>query len=77
MNLGHRSSLLRGTIVALCCAATLVSGAEDQHDIVVYGGNSGGVVAAVQAARSGHSVILISPTQKLGGLTASRPLASA
>ena len=57
-------------IVALSCATGAVSAAEASHDIVVYGGASGGVVAAVQAARSGHSVILISPTQKLGGLTA-------
>jgi hypothetical protein len=40
-------------------------------DIVVYGGTSGGVVAAVQAARDGRSVVLISPTAHLGGLSAS------
>jgi len=45
--------------------------AEDIHDVVVYGGTSGGVVAAVQAARSGKSVILVSPTTHLGGLTTS------
>ncbi len=41
------------------------------YDIVVYGGTSGGVVAAVQAARSGKSVVLISPVTHLGGLTSS------
>jgi hypothetical protein len=71
MNPTHRPLLLRVTILALTCAATSVFAAERPHDIVVYGGTSGGVVAAVQAARSGHSVVLISPTQKLGGLTAS------
>lgn len=46
--------------------------AEEAHrDIVVYGGTSGGVSAAVQAARSGRSVVLISPTTHLGGLTTS------
>lgn len=55
----------------LLAPATFLNAAEESHDIVVYGGTSGGVVAAIQAARSGHSVILISPTQKLGGLTAS------
>ncbi len=44
---------------------------EAAHDIVVYGGTSGGVTAAVQAARSGRSVVLISPTGHLGGLTSS------
>ena len=67
----HIHTILITALLALTCAATLVSAAENPHDIVVYGGTSGGVVAAVQAARSGHSVVLISPTQKLGGLTAS------
>lgn len=39
------------------------------YDIVVYGGTSGGVAAAVQARRMGRSVLLIEPTQRLGGLT--------
>ena len=41
------------------------------YDIVVYGGNSGGVTAAVQAARMGKKVALISPISHLGGLTSS------
>jgi arylsulfatase A-like enzyme len=40
-------------------------------DVVVYGDTSGGVTAAVQAARMGKSVLLISPTGHLGGLTSS------
>ena len=65
----HIHTILITALLALTCAAALVSPAENPHDIVVYGGTSGGVLAAVQAARSGHTVILISPTQKLGGLT--------
>ena len=38
-------------------------------DVIVYGGTSGGITAAIQAQRLGHSVILIEPTQHLGGLT--------
>jgi len=38
-------------------------------DVVVYGASSAGVVAAVQAARLGHSVVLIEPSNHLGGLT--------
>lgn len=41
------------------------------YDVVVYGGTSGGVIAAVQSAKSGKSVVLISPTAHLGGLTTS------
>lgn len=38
-------------------------------DIVVYGGTSGGVAAAVQVARMGGDVLLVSPDTQLGGLT--------
>lgn len=38
-------------------------------DICVYGGTSGGVAAAVQAARQGRSVVLVAPEAHLGGLT--------
>ena len=38
-------------------------------DVVVYGGTSGGVVAAIQAKRMGKSVVLIEPTKFVGGLT--------
>jgi len=42
-----------------------------QADVVVYGDASGGVTAAVQAARMGKKVILISQYGHLGGLTSS------
>lgn len=38
-------------------------------DVCVYGGTSGGVVAAVQAARMGKRVVLAEPGRHLGGLT--------
>jgi hypothetical protein len=56
-------------VFAIC--APMLSAAPAVHDIVVYGGTSGGVTAAVQAAKSGKSVVLISPTTHLGGLTSS------
>ena len=37
--------------------------------ICVYGGTAGAVIAAVQATHLGHSVILINPDAKLGGLS--------
>ncbi|MFP4353826.1 MAG: FAD-dependent oxidoreductase [Phycisphaerae bacterium] len=46
---------------------TATAGAENYNaDIVVYGGTSGGVTAAVQAARMGKSVILIDPGDYVG-----------
>lgn len=41
----------------------------NEYDVVVYGGTSAGVTAAVQCSRMGKSVVLIEPTQFLGGLT--------
>ncbi|NQV24946.1 MAG: FAD-dependent oxidoreductase [Rhodopirellula sp.] len=38
-------------------------------DVVVYGGTSGGVIAAVQAKRMGHSVVIVCPEIHLGGLS--------
>ncbi|MGB3777960.1 MAG: FAD-dependent oxidoreductase [Tunicatimonas sp.] len=40
-----------------------------QHDIVIYGATSGGIAAAIQASRLGKSVLLIEPTERIGGLT--------
>ncbi len=42
---------------------------KDRYDIVVYGATSGGIIAAVAAARKGYSVILVEPSGHLGGLT--------
>lgn len=41
----------------------------EQYDVVVYGGTSGGVTAAVQAKRLGKSVVIVCPDQHLGGLS--------
>lgn len=38
-------------------------------DLCIYGGTSGGVVATLQASRLGKSVVLVEPTQHLGGMS--------
>lgn len=38
-------------------------------DIIIYGGTSAAVVSAVQAKKSGKSVIVVSPDKHLGGLS--------
>jgi hypothetical protein len=43
--------------------------AAEAVDIVVYGGTSSGIIAAIEAKRSGKSVVVIEPTEHLGGLT--------
>ncbi|UCG56558.1 MAG: FAD-dependent oxidoreductase [Phycisphaerales bacterium] len=40
------------------------------YDVVIYGGTSAAVAAAVQAKRMGKTVIIVCPDKHLGGLTA-------
>ncbi|MBK6284446.1 MAG: FAD-dependent oxidoreductase [Draconibacterium sp.] len=42
---------------------------QTSYDIVIYGGTSAGISAAIQSSRMGKSVVLIEPTQRIGGLT--------
>jgi FAD dependent oxidoreductase len=39
------------------------------HDLVIYGGTSAGIMAAVQAVRMGRQAIVIEPTHRIGGMT--------
>nr|WP_238325401.1 FAD-dependent oxidoreductase [Lunatimonas lonarensis] len=41
----------------------------DSTDLVIYGGTSAAITAAVQAKKMGKSVIIVSPDKHLGGLT--------
>ena len=40
-----------------------------KYDVIIYGGTSGGISAAIQTSRMGKSVVLIEPARRLGGLT--------
>ncbi len=64
-----RSSFVMTAIVGLMLSASPVHAAE-QYDLVVYGGTSAGVVAAVQAKKMGKSVVVVGPDVHLGGLSA-------
>ena len=62
------------TLAPLILLIALVGCSRDatevhEADIVIYGGTAAGVVAAVQAARMGRSVILVGPDKHLGGMT--------
>jgi hypothetical protein len=39
------------------------------YDLVVYGGSSAGIIAAVQAKRMGKTVVVVAPDRHLGGLS--------
>jgi hypothetical protein len=55
--------------VILMCAAATGAASTREYDVVVYGGTSAGVAAAVQTARMGKSVVLIEPSRHIGGLS--------
>lgn len=40
-----------------------------EHDVVIYGGTSAAVMAAVQCQRMGKSVVVVAPNTHLGGLS--------
>lgn len=58
------------SFVILCQFGVCNAAAENSdYDLVVYGGTSAGVIAAVQAKKMGKSVILVCPDTHLGGLS--------
>ena len=59
------------SLFLLCLTFLLVNAAvaQQQVDICVYGGTSGGVIAAYTAKKAGKTVLLIEPGKHLGGMT--------
>jgi hypothetical protein len=68
--------LLKAFLPALLALAFFIQGCnESQHelyeaDVIIYGGTSAAVIAAVEVVQSGKTVIVVSPDTHLGGLTA-------
>jgi len=50
-------------------AGNSVGGESPVYDVVIYGGTSAAVTAAVQTAIMGKSVVIVSPDKHLGGLS--------
>lgn len=75
--INHKYSLMRmyrflPAWLALIWSSVIFSGsimASGRYDIVIYGGTSAGISAAIQASRMGKSVLLIEPSGRIGGLT--------
>ncbi len=63
----QRQRLITALVFALVVFSRRASSAE--YDLVVYGGTSAGVIAAVQAKKLGKSVIVVGPDKHLGGLS--------
>ncbi len=63
-------NITRALIVLLSLVHRIDSAlGQDEYDVVIYGGTSAGIAAAVQVSRMGHSVIVIEPSRRIGGLT--------
>jgi hypothetical protein len=54
---------------SLFCLLSLRIAAAETYDVVIYGGTSAGVIAAVQAKKLGKSVVIVGPDVHLGGLS--------
>jgi len=49
--------------------ASVAALSQAEYDLVIYGGTSAAVTAAIQAKRMGRSVVIVSPDKHLGGMT--------
>lgn len=68
----NRSIVFKGLIISII---VLLSGCpqtrfqKNQYDLVVYGGTSAGLAAAIQSSRMGKTVVVLVPGKRVGGLT--------
>jgi hypothetical protein len=57
-------------VLAIVLFSTVLTRAQaPKYDVVVYGGTSAGIIAAVQAKKMGKTVIVVGPDRHLGGLS--------
>jgi hypothetical protein len=61
--------LILATIIALVFSSCQPAKDVIKADVVIYGGTSAAVIAAVEVVQSGKSVVMVSPDIHLGGLS--------
>ena len=68
-----RKRFMRVASILLCLQVSIgfVGGETFKRDVVVYGGTSAAISAAVQVKKMGKSVVVVSPDAHLGGLSSS------
>jgi hypothetical protein len=62
-----RSFAVLSRLFLLCLALTVAR--AQSADVVIYGATPGGIAAAIAAAKGGHTVLLVEPTIRIGGMT--------
>lgn len=60
---------MRKAVLIFLSVILLCSCREKEYDVCVYGGTSSGVIAAYTAAKSGLKVVMVEPTEHIGGMT--------
>jgi len=60
---------MKNTLLILLTVFVTRLGAAAEYDLVIYGGTSAAVIAAVQAKKMGKTVVIVSPDKHLGGLS--------
>ncbi|MDR1918631.1 MAG: FAD-dependent oxidoreductase [Tannerellaceae bacterium] len=66
----HRFLSYISSALCACLLSCLSLSAQQTHDLVIVGGNPGGVMAAIAAARLGKSSLILERTRFVGGLPA-------
>ncbi|HEX2629900.1 MAG TPA: FAD-dependent oxidoreductase [Chitinophagaceae bacterium] len=56
-------------LIVACLFTTMTIHSQKVYDVCVYGGTSGGVIAAYTAKKMGKSVVLLEPGRHVGGLS--------
>ncbi|MEO2029564.1 MAG: FAD-dependent oxidoreductase [Fuerstiella sp.] len=70
MKCGSSFAFLIVSSLVVCLGNRASASSEDKtFDVVIYGGTSAGIAAAVQVKRMGGTVVVIEPTSRIGGLT--------
>lgn len=64
-----KTAFLLAYLLAFVSSAFTQEVQSAEYDIVIYGGTSAGIAAAIQGSRMGKTVLLVEPTQRIGGLT--------
>lgn len=68
--MGQIMKAIAGAIITLFFFGSCAEDTAYEADVVIYGGTSAAITAAVQVAKEGKSVVVVSPDHHLGGLSA-------